>query len=150
MFGSIDKSAILFSRLNFVLKCVEKWLPLWKNLKLLLEQNVTKQTYPKICCRSQKCLVQLLNRQFYLVNWILFSNMSRSGYQNFSNPAQKFTCSVLGPREQNVNFLWFLCMHCFLISKTDSFMILNELIKSLVKRLRKGKYMRSVFNRKTF
>ena len=74
----MTKSAILFSKLNFVLKCVEKWLPLWKILKLVLEQNVTKQTYPKISCRSQKCLVQWLNQQFYLVNWILFSKLSRT------------------------------------------------------------------------
>ena len=78
MFSSITKSTILFSKLNFVLKCVEKWLPLWKILKLVLEQNVTKQTYLKISCRSQKCLVQPLNQQFYLVNWILFSNVSNS------------------------------------------------------------------------
>ena len=49
-----------------------------------LEQNVTKQTYLKISCRSQKCLVQSQNQQFYLVNWILFSNMSNSniGFEN--------------------------------------------------------------------
>ena len=34
----------------------------------VLDQNVTKQTYPKISCRSQKCLVQLLNQEFDLVN----------------------------------------------------------------------------------
>ena len=47
---------------------------LHKNFKLSLEQNVTNQTYPKIRCRSQKCLVQSLKQQFHLVNWFLFSN----------------------------------------------------------------------------
>ena len=32
---------------------------LHKKFKLILEQNVTEQTYPKISCRSQKCLVRL-------------------------------------------------------------------------------------------
>ena len=42
--------------------------PLHKNFKLVLEQNVTSQTYLEISYRSQKCLVQLLNQQIYLVN----------------------------------------------------------------------------------
>ena len=51
-------------------------IPLHKNFKLTLEQNVTNQTYLKLSCRSQKCSVQLLNHQFNLVNWILFTNDS--------------------------------------------------------------------------
>ena len=39
-----------------------------KNFKLSLEQNVTEQSYPKISCRSQKCSVQSLIQQCYLVN----------------------------------------------------------------------------------
>ena len=42
--------------------------PLHKNFKLTLEQNVTLQTYTKLSCRSQKCLVQTLNQQLNLVN----------------------------------------------------------------------------------
>ena len=50
--------------------------PLNKNFKLSLDQNVTEQTYPEMSCRSQNCSVQSVNQQFYLVNWILFSNVS--------------------------------------------------------------------------
>ena len=42
--------------------------PLHKNFKLVLEQNVTNQAYHKVTYRSQKCLVQSLNQQLYLVN----------------------------------------------------------------------------------
>ena len=50
-------------------------ISLHKKFKLILEQNVTEQTYPKISCRSQKCLVQTQIQQFYLVNWFFFSNV---------------------------------------------------------------------------
>ena len=43
-------------------------LPLHKKFKLVLEQNVTNQTYLKLRCRSQICLAQSLIQQFYLVN----------------------------------------------------------------------------------
>ena len=49
---------------------------LHKNFKLILEQNVGQQTYLKISCRSQKCLPRLFNQHSYLVNWILFSNVT--------------------------------------------------------------------------
>ena len=48
--------------------------PLHKNFNLNLEQNVVIQTYPKLCCRSQKCLVQSLKKA------ILFSKLTFSGY----------------------------------------------------------------------
>ena len=51
-------------------------ISLHKSFKLILKQNVTSLTYLKISCRLQKCSVQSLNQQFYLVHWILFSNMS--------------------------------------------------------------------------
>ena len=50
--------------------CCSKF-PLHKNFKWSLEQNFSKQTYNKISSRSQKCLVQSPNQQFYLLNWIL-------------------------------------------------------------------------------
>ena len=55
-------------------------ISLHKNFKLVLEQNVTKQTYPKISCRSQKCLVQSKNQQFCLVNWVFSSNVFRQTF----------------------------------------------------------------------
>ena len=56
MFSSILNSAISFSKLNFDIKGVVK-LRLFEesDFKLNLEQNGTKQTYPKISYRSQKC-----------------------------------------------------------------------------------------------
>ena len=51
-------------------------ISLHKNFKLILEQNVTEQTYPKISCRWLNCSFQSLIQQFYLVNWILISKMS--------------------------------------------------------------------------
>ena len=47
-----------------------------KNFKLTLDPNVASQTYLKISCTSQKSWVQVSNQQLYVVNWILFSNMS--------------------------------------------------------------------------
>ena len=53
-------------------------ISLHKNFKLVLQPNVTNQTYLKLSCRSQKCYVQSQNLEFYLVTWILFSKVSNS------------------------------------------------------------------------
>ena len=51
-------------------------IPLHKNFKLVLEQNVRKQTYPTKSCRLQNDLVRLKHQQLYLVkrensaNWL--------------------------------------------------------------------------------
>ena len=104
MLSIIDKSGILFSKLNSVIKCSGNWLPLWKILRLNLEQHVTKQTYPKISCRSQKCWVQLINQQFYLVKWIPFSNMFEKWL-----PLWKIVKLVL---EQNITSQTYIKISC--------------------------------------
>ena len=53
---------------------------LHKNFKLVLDQNLTKQTYHKISCRSQIILTLITNQQFHLLNWTFLSNMSRNDY----------------------------------------------------------------------
>ena len=68
MFSLLIDSAILFSKLNFDFEDVVNLRLFEKSdFKLILDRNVTEQTYPKISCRSQKCSVQSQNQQFYLV-----------------------------------------------------------------------------------
>ena len=43
-------------------------IPLHKNFKLTLEQNVSFPAYLKLSCRSQKCKAQALNQALYLEN----------------------------------------------------------------------------------
>ena len=43
-------------------------IPLHKNFKLILEQNVTEQAYPKISCRSQKCIQIRCDVQYLTVD----------------------------------------------------------------------------------
>ena len=116
-------------------------ISLHKNFKLILEQNVTEQTYLKLNYRWQKCWVQLKIQQFYVVNWILISNTSwklKMLEHPVLNDFLKFTSkiSVLKPQksvilncERNELHLNFQFR-----GKNDQFMRVFENLKLAVKQ----------------